>query len=517
MEAFADNSRHNLMVILHLLKHLGKVDISSKTLVDDDSNSIIENSTIYSTNMNIGSSSSSLIKISPKKNKAVYDAIVKCYPDYYNANSSSDVMIHVGYAFEGSLMSSTHRLGLVISVPSLSTPTTLVKTIRDVAIQTAHYGHTDHFQVYGIDMDIDMDMDIATISTTTPYHESLKDLYAYAYKDDNNETCYNPVRSLLGPADFSICKLILSSSLRLVTHILFLLLSNKNVVLVSQSTTLLSEFILSLPRLCWPFRLYHTHDIDMLMQLDLIEIWWSNILSGDIKRSFLVGLKADIFYSSSMYKYLLYNQASIARRDTKKFEQHTNIEESFDMVVVDIDKSTIIFPSETQTLLSSLSSSLSPTDVNDNDSVIYRMPFSYCFSQVTLRFKSGPFLELDKTLQSLFHQNSIKNIDIENNIVETAWFKYFSKIFLKELPQQIVHYPTQMVIGCNIDNILNCLYGEHLHRRSLKYDYENLDTCGLKSEDIEVHFLNDIVANLRPSFLDLIARHGPILKHFRFS
>jgi len=511
MEGFADG-RQNLKIVLHLLKHLGKVDISSKTLVDDDSNFITENSTIYSTNMNIGPTSS-LIKISSKRHKAVYDAIVKCYPDYYGADNSSDMMIHVGYAFEALPMSSQYRLGLVISVPSLSTPTTLVKMIRDAAIQTARSGHTDHFKVYSIDLNLTM------LPYITPRQESLKDLYAYAYKDDNtNENCYNPVPSLLGPADFSICRLILSSSLRLVTHILFLLLSNKNVVLISQSTTLLSEFILSLPRLCWPFRLYCTHDFDMLMQLDLMEIWWSNILSGDTKGSFLVGLKADIFYSSSMYKYLLYNQAStIAKRDTRNFEKHTNIEESFDMVVVDIDKSTIVFPSETQTLLSSLSSSLSPTDVDVNDTLIYQLPFSYCFSQVTLRFKSGPFLELNKTLQSLYNQKNITNIAVENNIVEAAWVKYFSKILLKELPQQIVHYPTQMVVGCNIDNILKSLYGDYLHRRSLKYDYENIDTCGLKSEDIEVFFLNDIVANLRPSFLDLIERHGPILKHFRFS
>jgi len=218
------------------------------------------------------------------------------------------------------------------------------------------------------------------------------------------------------------------------------------------------------------------------MQLDLIEIWWSNVLSGDLKRSFLVGLTADIFYTSSMYKYLLYNQATKAKLNPTKFEKHTNIEESFDMVVVDIDKSTIIFPSEAQTLLSSLSSTFSNNGIitNDDDSMMYQLPFSLCFSQVTLQFKSGPFLELNKTLQSLNNQNNNISITQENNNVECAWFRYFSKIILKEIPQQIVHYPTQRVIGCNIDEILKNLYKDDLHKRSLKYDYENIDTCGLK-------------------------------------
>jgi hypothetical protein len=275
--------------------------------------------------------------------------------------------------------------------------------------------------------------------------------------------------------------------------------------------------MLTLPRLIHPFRLYYTHDFDMLMQLDMMEIWWSNVLSGDLKRSFLVGLKADIFYTSSMYKYLLYNQASSmknnnTRRNEIIIEKHTNIEESFDMIVVDIDRSTIIFPSEIDKTPLSVPAFNNVTDSNNGNT--FQLPFSFCDHSVTMQFKSSPFIELQKTLQVL-HNNTI---DIENNQVEVAWLRYISKIILKELPQQILHYPSQGIIGCNIDNMITNIQNSYFKKKPHKYNYDNIDSSSsaLKCEDIELFFLKDLISNVRPAFLDLIKRHGNVLKEFRF-
>jgi hypothetical protein len=193
MESCNDNGdSNNLKAVLHLLKHLGKVDDNKLTQ---------ESFVIHSSNMSIGPSSS-LIKISSSKNKSIYDIIVKCYPDHFNTDNSRDMIIQVGYAFEGTSSSSSSLrscLGLAISIPSSSssTPTTLVRMIRDIAIQTACHGHTDHFKVYSNGLNL---------STLSSYQynrqESLKDLYPYAYKDDDSDSCYNPLTSLLGPADF---------------------------------------------------------------------------------------------------------------------------------------------------------------------------------------------------------------------------------------------------------------------------------------------------------------------------
>jgi hypothetical protein len=287
--------------------------------------------------------------------------------------------------------------------------------------------------------------------------------------------------------------------------------------------------MLTLPRLIQPFRLYYTHDFDMLMQLDMMEIWWSNVLSGDIqlKRSFLVGLKADIFYTSSMYKFLLYNQASSmknndsnsTRRNEVVIEKHTNIEESFDMIVVDIDRCTIIFPSEIDR--TSLSVPAFNACDNNNDNT-FQLPFSFCGHSVTMQFKSSPYIELQKTLQILNNNNNNNNnnrsIDMENDLVEVAWLRYIAKVILKELPQQIIHYPSQGIIGCNIDNMITNIQNSYFKKKPHKYNYDIIDSTSsiLKCEDIELFFLKDLISNVRPAFLDLIKRHGNVLKQFKF-
>lgn len=83
----------------------------------------------------------------------------------------------------------------------------------------------------------------------------------------------NAVIKHLGCCDIAMIEIIDALSLRLTIQILMLLLTNRTVVLLGRSITCISDMLLTLPRLVWPFRLHRTHHFEHLLSHGALLDW----------------------------------------------------------------------------------------------------------------------------------------------------------------------------------------------------------------------------------------------------
>jgi hypothetical protein len=74
-----------------------------------------------------------------------------------------------------------------------------------------------------------------------------------------------PISRHIGVCDFSISEMIATVSVRLMMQILMLTLVDRPIMLISTSSTLLSQVQAAIPRLIWPFRIESTHVVRQIL------------------------------------------------------------------------------------------------------------------------------------------------------------------------------------------------------------------------------------------------------------
>ena len=93
---------------------------------------------------------------------------------------------------------------------------------------------------------------------------SLSDRVKGDEKDTAPPLC-EPISRHIGLCDFSLSTMVATVSPRLILQILMLVLVDRPIMLISTSSTLLSQLQAALPRLIWPFRIEHTHVIRQIL------------------------------------------------------------------------------------------------------------------------------------------------------------------------------------------------------------------------------------------------------------
>jgi hypothetical protein len=83
--------------------------------------------------------------------------------------------------------------------------------------------------------------------------------------DRETQPLCEPISKHLGVCDFSLSEMLTTVSARLMMQILMLVLVDRPVMLVSTSSTLLSQVQAAIPRLIWPFRIEATHVVRQIL------------------------------------------------------------------------------------------------------------------------------------------------------------------------------------------------------------------------------------------------------------
>lgn len=110
------------------------------------------------------------------------------------------------------------------------------------------------------------------LGTHPGYHRQSSTRTATSLPDrvegDEKETApplCEPISRHIGLCDFSLSTMVATVSPRLILQILMLVLVDRPIMLISTSSTLLSQLQAALPRLIWPFRIEHTHVIRQIL------------------------------------------------------------------------------------------------------------------------------------------------------------------------------------------------------------------------------------------------------------
>lgn len=329
------------------------------------------------------------------------------------------------------------------------------------------------------------------------HKECLNDIYYGCQKLQQNQLLNNPSVKYYGLCDISLSHIMKSCSVKVISYILMMLLTGRNVVLISNYSSLLTMILLALPRLSWPFKLAISHYFQTLVSIEAIELWWSTIIysmtnTTVLPSKYITAIKTDVFMISSMNKWLLASKPL------------TNL------VVIDIDNNEIIYPNNKiykfgvdayETLLPPYLNSCNGNLLNMDDSAIRLLESDIGIvlvnqnSEKDHNYSSSSDDENNFTIKLLDEEMLINS----NNLIEFSFMKFISSIFLVYLPQSILYYPNDNIAGCNISILIQII-------KDSIADDEN-DFASQLCEDLTKTEL----------FLDLLVRHGIAIHNIVFN
>lgn len=298
----------------------------------------------------------------------------------------------------------------------------------------------------------------------------------------------------LGPCDFPLFVAVSTLSLRITIQILLLLLTNRSIVLVATSPTLLVHIMAALPRLVWPFRLHATHTHKLFLSTSAMESWLHSLPAEASPGAQASGWLVSVV--SSAFAALSPTARDLLTSSLRGGGGHAH----GGIYVFDVDsgKEPMLDNSSSQLLAAASLSSrqpLSPRDRSPPTTAVSKL----CDSNLFKRLNSQSYTRLAHAITNagryLSHQAGSHNTSeartLSNRLVETGFVDFFAAIFLRFVAPTTRLYPKQHVISCDVKALLVGMVEDDM--------------------DMEREFCTELVGLGCPAFLDLLYRHGHAL------
>lgn len=408
--------------------------------------------------------------------KDIYSYYAELAPNNFEISNALIISLRMIYKYE----EDNYNVG--ISLINTKLPYTSFNWLRSLSNELA------------INLDLFSDVSYKLNKSLPKLHlkyENLNEIYYGCQKNKQNQLL-NPCTKFYGLCDISLSHVVKSCSVKVLSYILMVLLTGRNVILISNYSSLLTMILLVLPRLSWPFRLFTSNYCQTLASIEAIELWWSTIIYAMANTSaknskYITAIKTDIFMISSMHKWLSVNKPL------------TNV------VIIDIDINEIIYPNKKNYNYGIESLDAIPPYLNSYDgnllsmdnTAIRQLEIDINFALLT---KNTEFCCCDSSSDDDNNYMVLKLLDEQmllesNGLIEFSFMKYISSIFLIYLPQSILFYPNDNVVGCNI-SVLSQICKDCI----INDNNRNIE------EDSALQLCKDIAKT--EAFLDLLIRHG---------
>ncbi len=410
--------------------------------------------------------------------KDIYSYYAQVAPNNFDISNALIISLRMMYKYE----EDTFNIG--VSLINTKLPYTSINWLRSLSDELAI--NLDSFSGKSYKLN-------KSLPKLNLYYENLNDIYYGCQKNKQNQLL-NPCIKYYGLCDISLSYVMKSCSIKVLSYILMVLLTGHNVILISNYSSLLTMILLVLPRLSWPFRLFASNYCQTIASIEAIELWWSNIIyntsnTSAIPTKYITAIKTDIFMISSMHKWLSVNKLL------------SNV------VIIDIDINEIIYPNKknfnygiesSDAIFPPYLNSFNGNLLNMDNMAIRQLEIDINFALVNkLPEKDWYDSSSDDDNNNMILKSLHEQMLVESNsLIEFSFMKYISSTFLVYLPQSILFYPNNNVVGCNISMLLQIC----------KDNISNHNNRSIVEEDLALQVCEDITKT--DLFLDLLIRHG---------
>ena len=366
------------------------------------------------------------------------------------------------------------------------------------------------------------------------------------------------IQRYLGTCDFSLARVLCRIPSRTLLQILLLTLTGRSVVLLGHSPTLISELMAALPRLVWPFQLLSTHILTQLHTSAEFVYWISNnqqsfqglVLGApgsptvhsrrsDQHRAWIVGSSHEAFdgmTAEQRKQLLIVTENNAAGPDRWPSG----------VLVLDVDRGEIRFGEVDPHAQPHGSASLQHgSHTHTGADLRSKLVSSYALRRLhsrafeileeqlqaqRARFHCGDLGDLAPKRHTRPHSCAIpmpvvsQDTASSNSEIEGAFARYFANLFLRFLPQNILYYPQQAVVACDVRRVLTQLttraraqYAEAANGagasvpRTAPGCNANSPTALPELSEVEVEFVAELIGLGSPSFRELLIRQGVAL------